>query len=376
MAHKKIPTIIILISVLIVLSAQLRVAYTSETPADTRKVLAFLSDVVQLDTAKYEARLPSTFVNYWPWLGGIAQTTGEYVLDSSGLGGHSILTVGFTFWDKELITCYLREESQGPLYYNQQPATNLSDAAGDFLQRYQKYSGDPELAKMKSILETVETNVNATKIIDNVKLEVSVEPQRTLFTWTNSINGADFSRLILEFRDGFFSEFSDDREFRTIGSTEVNISEEDAVSIAIEYVKNYSYKFDGIEVSASNIVQDKIRTQMQVLNKSKPMELYPCWTVDLPLDKVYPGFVTYFEVNLWADTGEVVRCLALGSGGPWESPTGPSSVIPGESTTDPASTNDQTNNNTGQSNALYLVAAVAISITVATAAVVLKKRRK
>ena len=92
--------------------------------------------MLQIDTAKYEATLRISRTEYWPELGGIAQTTGQYMLDSTGQGGTSFLTVSFTFWDEELIGCSFYEESQGPSLYSTQPETDPIDAASGFLQRY------------------------------------------------------------------------------------------------------------------------------------------------------------------------------------------------------------------------------------------------
>jgi hypothetical protein len=43
--------------------------------------------------------------------------------------------------------------------------------------------------------------------------------------------------------------------------------------------------------------------------------VYPIWVVDLPLNDVYPGMVSFIRVRLWADTGEVINIQPLGSGG-------------------------------------------------------------
>ena len=160
----------------------------------------------QLDTTKYEARLTTEATEYWPKLGGIAETTGQYTLDSTGLVdstgqsgtnstglvdstgecGTSILEVNFMFWDEELVMCSFYEVSQGPPLYSKQPVTDLSDAASGFLQRYQTHTGDAQLAQMRSVLDTVEVTSNMTKTVDNLSLEVYVEDDKTFFAWGNT----------------------------------------------------------------------------------------------------------------------------------------------------------------------------------------------
>lgn len=373
MLNKKACTVGFLLSLLIVFFAQLNVGNGVESPADIDEVLVFLRDVVQLDMTKYEARL--SIIDIMPWTGGLTKTTGQYILDSSGLGGTSILTVNFAFWNEKLILCFIYEESQGPPIYSQQPVTDLGDAATGFLQRYQVYTSDAELEKMRNIVDMVNPTANTTTTVDNVKLKVSVEPNKTLFTWSTTYNGAEYNRLILEFKNGHLFEFYDDRSFYTVGSTEVNISEEEAIKIGLERVKNYSYLYQGKEISGFNIVEEQIRTKLEVMGKFNALELYPLWTVDLPLNEVYPGSVYYIEVRLWADTGEIIDCTALGYGaGGWS--LGDSSAEPSTSAT-PSATDTQPENNNAPPAAMYVAVGLAsVLIPVALVAMVYKRRHK
>jgi hypothetical protein len=275
--------------------------------------------------------------------------------------------VSFTFWDQELIACSFYEVSQGPPQFSKQPATDLKDAASGFLQMYQTRTGDTQLTQMKSLLDTIEVTSNATKTIDNLKLTILAENDKTLFTWSNTLNGAIYSQLHLEFRDGQLSSFGDNRKFYKLGSSEVNISQEEAVSIALKRVETYSYTYQDKVIADFNINKEFIRSQPHLLNKTaNPMELYPCWIVDLPLDDLYPGYVAYIQVWLWADSGEAFICRAMSYGGFLSDPS-PA----------PVAENTQPEHNNAALSPVYIVAAcVAIAIPIAVVAVALKKRRK
>jgi hypothetical protein len=74
---------------------------------DTEEVLVFLKDVVGYDFTKYEARLRTNSTTYWSWMGGVALTTGQYVLDATTRlmirkPYTSILSVSFIFGDEHL----------------------------------------------------------------------------------------------------------------------------------------------------------------------------------------------------------------------------------------------------------------------------------
>ncbi len=344
---------------------------SQEKDRDAEKVFDFLRDVFQLDIAKYEATLTTKATNYWPLLGGIAQTTGQCRLDSTGLldstgqCGKSILRVSFTFWDAELISCSFYEVSQGPPLYSKQPATDLKDAASVFLQYYQVRTGDTQLTQMGNLLNAVEVTSNTTKTTGNLKLTVSAKSDATLFTWSNTLNDAIYSQLNLEYRDGQLSSFGDNRKFYKLGSSEVNIIKEEAVSIALKRVETYSYRYQDKVITDLTINEKLVLSQPHLLNKTtNPMELYPCWIVDLGLDDVYPGNIAYIQVWLWADSGEPFICRAMSYGGYLSDPNS----IPSEE-------NTQTVDNDALPTLTYIVIAViAIAIPMGITLLALKKR--
>jgi len=309
-----------------VAGAQFNVGYATGTPADVREVLVFLRDVVQLDMAKYNAILMTNATNYWLGSSGIAQTDGQYRLDSTGFVdstgecGTSILTVTFTFWGNKLISCDIYEESRGPPLYSKQPPTDLWDAASGFLQRYQTYTGDTQLSQMRNLLDMVEVTSNTTETADSLSLEVKVHHDHTYLTWGNTLNGADYSRLRLEFDNWGFSRFYDDRSFYKLGSSEVNISQGEAESIALKSVESYQYA-NKSGVANFNIIEENIRSRFSFLNRDDYFVKYSIWIVDLPFDQIYPGGASYIEVMLWADLGEVISIEALGAGYPYEEPS-------------------------------------------------------
>jgi len=370
---EKLYSVIALSVLLVALFMQLSVAYAEEEiTVDTKEVLVFLKDVFQVDVEKYEVTLVTSGTEYWPELGGIAQTTGEYMLDSTGQGGTSLLTVIFTFWDEELIGCRLYEESQGPTLYSEQAEGDLIGAASGFLQRYKTRTKDEQLTQMSSLMDTVEVVSNITKTIDTLSLSIAVDDYRTSFTWSNTISetaldGAGYSRLNLGFQSGHLSDFKDDRNFYTLGSSEVNISQEEAVNIALKGVENYSYMFDGEEITDFNVSSNLILSRPHFLNKtSDPMELYPCWRIELGLDTYYPGGVASIEVWLWADSGDAFLYQAKSYGG----------FMPDPSTT-PSTDSTKSDNSGTVPPAVYIaVACVAFAVPIAVVAIAIKRRKK
>ena len=129
-------------------------------------------------------------------------------------------------------------------------------------------------------------------------------------------NGTDFQAksLHLLYQNKILSEFSDDWFLFKVGSTKVSISEDQAVLIAKNAAKSYSWIADGKQVTNFQILDNPVSAQFY----PKPQEqdvltLYPYWYVTLYLDKTYPGGVSEIAVGVWADSGQISSIQALAS---------------------------------------------------------------
>ena len=105
----------------------------------------------------------------------------------------------------------------------------------------------------------------------------------------------------------------------TVGDAEVSVSEEEAISIAMEYAKGFSWKAgvdpdNMVEVKDFKILESPVKAELS-MQPREALTLYPYWYVELYLDKVYPGGVSSIHVGLWADTGEVNYCQEMSYGG-------------------------------------------------------------
>ncbi len=323
MLNKKFNTVLILATILFLSLTQSPDVFAEET-VNPEAVLVFLENVTQIDMAKYTATLSGSLsVQYRASLGGLSEVDGLYALKSET----SRLEVSFKFVNSTLSRCLVNVR-EGSMQLSQPLASNMVDAARGFLQRYQASTGDTSLQAMRSLLDNVDASKNTTKVSANVGLTVTVTDASSSFSWKSTYNGAVFSGLSISFHNGVFRSFGDDRSYVQIGSTDVRISEGEAVSLALDCAKQYSYTYDGKEISNFTIRNDRVTAELLTKAKDKPLVLYPYWMVTLPLGELYPGFVSVIVVEIWADTVEVASVYPLGIGGGELSPDSSSSLSP------------------------------------------------
>jgi DNA-binding transcriptional ArsR family regulator len=274
------------------------------------KVLAFLQDVVHFDMTKYQAALSSNTVEYRTDLGGIVEEILKYTLTSNG----SKVDVTLRFRNNTLSRYYLYVLEGAPFYSQLQPNSVL-DVAKGLLERYQEYSGASYLETMRNMLDTANQFNNFETTSNNMKLIISTEGNKVKMQWIYTTNNIDFQAksLVLSFDDyGFLEILSDDWPLFTVGSTEVNISQDEAINIATDYAKDFSWIVNGEEINNFTLLSEPVTVELFPHSREEePLALIPYWYVTIHLDRVYPDRVDRLAVGLWADTGEVSTCQTL-----------------------------------------------------------------
>jgi hypothetical protein len=287
------------------------------------KGLPILSNVLGLDMAKY-----ATTSKEGPqdsYMDVVPQENVHYTLESGGRKLGMLCT--FANGNLRMLNVL---ESEGAPYMTKvvtKPlelgnvtlqVVDLPETAKGFLSDYESYSGNSFYGELGSMLENVDGKGNVTKISGNVKLEVTKSEGSTVFRWMYTANGLDAPSkcVALGYKNGFFKYFIDNWALYKIGSTSVNVSEQEAIDIAMERARAFSWNMgsdnDAVKISGftvtnamiwenvfcSNLYADEARSE-------DPLMLYPVRHVWVSLDKFYPGNVYGFNVYVWADTGVV-----------------------------------------------------------------------
>jgi hypothetical protein len=109
----------------------------------------------------------------------------------------------------------------------------------------------------------------------------------------------------LVYEDGVLKELTDGWFLFKIGSTEVQVTSEEAIGIARNAAKGFTWTGDGQVVSSFTVLDKPVLAVFHPTQRDQPLALVPFWQVTLYLDKIYPGGVNRLIVGIWADTGKV-----------------------------------------------------------------------
>ncbi|MEM2098147.1 MAG: hypothetical protein QXU99_00160 [Candidatus Bathyarchaeia archaeon] len=270
------------------------------------KALKFLTEVFGFDTASYHSEV---IVKEYP-IGSIFDKTLKFNFTSAESKVEALILVR----GDSLYWCTLRSIKGSPVFMAK--SSDVLVTATDTLDRLQAFSAKDYLPTFRRMLDSVTELANSKITAHNFTQEIVVSGSTVRISWEPFANGLSNqqNKLYLEFQNGNLMFFADYLGTYNIGSAEIKISEQEAIKIAIEHVRAYSYVQGNETVSNITVLDNLVIANISLQNRGNNT-LYPLWDIRLPLDKVYPGGVTAFHVSIWADTGEVSYITPIGYGG-------------------------------------------------------------
>jgi len=358
-----LPLVVVLSASILTLSAA-----RADQSAIQEQVLAFIEDALPLDLSKYTIELKSHSTLDTSTIPGSTSIPNSRVVDNvkySLISSES--TVDVICKVENNIVRYCQIYPMNGSVIRDKQYTNLLDAVRSLLDKYQAYN-KLDSTNLKSMLDNVDVTKDVTNTVNDTKFTVTnnnfAGKELTTFKWTLTLNGADYTSLEVCFeKDGTFQSLIDTRAIYKIGDTSINISREQAISIALENLRSYSYEMPGqYMVSDFNVTEDGIKAELAT--STKIYELRPYWDIRMPLNQTYPGNVQGITAFIWANSGEIISYSNIAFGGVDNSET-PSP----EATSSPEATNSSSPN----IGIIIAIALAAISLTVASVIIVKKK---
>jgi hypothetical protein len=288
-------------------------------PSSQDKALSFFKDVMQLDMAKYTAALTENSS------GDLSYTLKADKYHNLGIFNdffiESKVDASISFINGNVSACNFFA-IDGALLYSQSDPFNRTLS---IMQGYQTWTNDSQVQDMVTLLENVGSVKNATQASGNLSLKIFVNNGYTTYTFRNTINGVDYTGVSLTFFSDSVS-FSDSRTYQTIGDTSINVSKEQAIKLAENYVGNYSYKTtfeNGTTITVTNLNVTGIRSislGTYVFNpnsdnfSSVNSVLTPYWYVEVNVGNMIPSGLSGVDVEVSANNGTVVSPISRAGG--------------------------------------------------------------
>jgi hypothetical protein len=216
---------------------------------------------------------------------------------------------------------------KGSPLYSHAPPENILDKADDTLEKFYSFSKSfndmketRDFDRMRNTLNTISKVDDQESRLDNIKLTATTERNITALKWMPIIDNVTFPGITMEFQKGTLVGIGDNWRIYKIGSVDINISEEEAINIAKRHLDNFSWSAriangDLTEVTNFEVVDEPLSIKLVTTRSREPLTIYPCWHMELYLDKEYPGHVNRISLAIWADTGEIISCIPLSTGG-------------------------------------------------------------
>jgi hypothetical protein len=118
--------------------------------------------------------------------------------------------------------------------------------------------------------------------------------------------------LMMTFQNNLLSVMTDGYFLFTAGNTNLAVSQEQAISIAKNYIKTMSYPIQGKSYSGFEVVQGiPLSTQLVPHTRGNSVALIPYYYVEMKLTAIYPGGYNEVGIGIYADTGQVADANLL-----------------------------------------------------------------
>jgi len=271
-----------------------------------------IKDVIQIDISKYpQTILESNTAQIRTDMGSVIEEVFTYKIANS----QSSFDLTLTFRNGHFWQFVLTQEEgypNYPLIYTQPQSGDILQATRDLITRYKSVTNDTYLDQAAALL-AVANETGTDQTLGNTKLSLSIFGANSEALLMYTENGTDFKAKSLDVKltNYIVTSFSDSWFLFNVGSTQVNVSQDQAILIAKNAAKTFSWNANGTQVTNFQVLDNPISALFYPHPKTGYLTLYPYWVVTLYLDKTYPGDVNQLSVGVWADTGKV-EAITLG----------------------------------------------------------------
>jgi hypothetical protein len=291
---------VLLCALLLILPFASQTCSAQATPRLQNKALLFLTEVIGVDMSNYK-------ISLYDNSSGQGHDHLFYKLDPAKetffvVGGN----VGFNFYNDSVGSCSFNPGTINQPYLH--PRTDRFNDTLAIMQRYYAWTNDTQVQQMIDLMKKVGSEKNLLEVSGNLSLRISINPSLAEYRFSNYLNRVEYTGVTVSMGNYSGDVFFDDyRVWQKIGNTSINITEDQAISIAEDAVKGYSYDHtfgNGTIVPISNLnVTGVYRTGLSSSLRDDST-LYPLYNIELNVTGLPSKFVG-IGVFVWANDGTI-----------------------------------------------------------------------
>jgi hypothetical protein len=172
-----------------------------ELSVEVNRLLVFFRDVLMIDTSQCTVNANELSGDFYPSNSPEFGTRGlkEGKVTLTFYGGGSVDAL-FEFRGNFLTWClvYYDVGNTDPIPYREIPSRDPLEMVKSFLERYETFTGDSNVAAMRELVTGVDEPKELTKISGNLKLSISGDSAPD-FEWSYTFDGEDYRLLNISF---------------------------------------------------------------------------------------------------------------------------------------------------------------------------------
>lgn len=264
---------------------------------EQEKAISFLRDVIQLDLSHYDLTLSTSNMN-------LDTLYLNYKLTPKAfLSLEKSQTLTFQFYNGSLTSFGVQPGSD--LVFTQARPDRFNQTLV-IMERYQTWLDDPQVGEMVTLLKQVGSEQNVFQASGNLSLRILGYSNTAEYRFSNYLNGVEYSGISIAQTSTGAIFFTDNRASQPIGDTTINISEDQAIAIAQNYVA--AHPFRGTTGDSKEITNLKITGVKAVVLKSSMRvnhTLYPYYDVQFNVENTHSSVIDGCGVNVGAKDGDI-----------------------------------------------------------------------
>jgi hypothetical protein len=269
-------------------------AFADEQSLDDKKqfALSFIEKVAGINVSAYTLNFTYTYTDEVP----VRDWSLRIYLNES---------IKLLFDVKDGVAWYFKVSRGSPLSTRQ--GESVLEVVRDALETYNRDFNASYCTQFIEFLDEVSPNQNQTVTRENIRLNMKENGHSFRWQYIDP-NGleVDFKTFFIKVFDEGYLNFVDWWGVIYIGSMEINISEEQAIEIALPYAQEWAEEHGRtIESVNASLSYDRFE-------RGDRYTVYPKWLVDIDFTGGIIDHIFGYCVSIWADTGEVKSAGAAG----------------------------------------------------------------